>query len=164
MKSTGNFAESFIRRQQELLAIKLRIEKYAHVNLLLFWFFYLTQDMRTIFIWGCLLTALIDPCMSDMYLHFPPGSNNRLNGDGENVQNANRLFNSQVTCHYIHSFYYWWCSDSTLLQAHHTLLKSLGGVSNAPSKSWVSQLFRQISLVLQSRSFCGLVLLSVSFY
>lgn len=31
-----------------------------------------------------------------MYLHFPHGSNNRLNGNQANVRNANRLFNSQV--------------------------------------------------------------------
>ncbi|KAL9983507.1 hypothetical protein ACROYT_G005691 [Oculina patagonica] len=35
------------------------------------------------------------PCMSDMYMHFPPGSNNRLNGNQDNVRNANRLFDSQ---------------------------------------------------------------------
>ncbi|XP_020608614.1 protein DD3-3-like isoform X3 [Orbicella faveolata] len=51
--------------------------------------------MRSIFIWGCLLAAVIGPCMADMYLHFPPGSNNRLNGADVNVHNRNRLFNSQ---------------------------------------------------------------------
>jgi len=34
--------------------------------------------------------------MSDMYMHFPHGSNNRLNGNQDNVKNANRLFDSQV--------------------------------------------------------------------
>ena len=58
--------------------------------------FVLKQDMRTIFIWCCLLAVLIEPCMSDMYMHFPPGSNNRLNGNQDNVRNANRLFDSQV--------------------------------------------------------------------
>lgn len=33
--------------------------------------------------------------MADVYLHFPPGSNNRLNGNRPNVRNANRLFDSQ---------------------------------------------------------------------
>ncbi|XP_078358494.1 protein DD3-3-like [Oculina patagonica] len=51
--------------------------------------------MRTIFVWGCLLAVLIEPCMSDIYMHSPPGSNNRLNGNQENVRNANRLFDSQ---------------------------------------------------------------------
>ena len=52
--------------------------------------------MGTIFVWGCLLAVLIEPCMSDMYMHFPHGSNNRLNGNQDNVRNANRLFDSQV--------------------------------------------------------------------
>ncbi|KAJ7333539.1 hypothetical protein OS493_017076 [Desmophyllum pertusum] len=51
--------------------------------------------MKTVFVWGCLLAVLIEPCMSDMYMHFPPGSNNRLNGNQDNVRNANRLFDSQ---------------------------------------------------------------------
>ncbi|KAJ7333536.1 hypothetical protein OS493_017073 [Desmophyllum pertusum] len=51
--------------------------------------------MKTIFVWGCLLAVLIEPCMSDIYMHFPPGSNNRLNGNLDNVQNAARLFDSQ---------------------------------------------------------------------
>ena len=53
--------------------------------------------MRTSFVWGCLLAALLEPCTSDMYMHFPPGSNNRLNGNQDNVRNANRLFDSQVS-------------------------------------------------------------------
>ena len=57
--------------------------------------------MRAIIVWGCLLAVLIEPCMSDMYMHFPPGSNNRLNGNQDNVRNANRLFDSQVGRHYI---------------------------------------------------------------
>ena len=52
--------------------------------------------MKTIFVWACLLAVLIEPCISDMYLHFPAGSNNRLNGNQDNVRNANRLFDSQV--------------------------------------------------------------------
>ena len=42
--------------------------------------------------------------MSDMYMHFPPGSNNRLNGNLDNVKNANRLFDSQVRRLSIHDF------------------------------------------------------------
>ena len=60
--------------------------------------------MGTIFFWGCLLAVLIETCVSDMYLHFPPGSNNRLNGNQDNVKNANRLFDSQVGRLYIHTF------------------------------------------------------------
>ena len=75
------------------------------------YFFCIEQDMKSIFIRGCLLAALIGQCMSDMYLHFPPGSNNRLNGADENVQNSNRLFNSQVIC----NFYCmaWYVADIT---------------------------------------------------
>ena len=60
--------------------------------------------MRTIIVWGCLLAVLIEPCMSDMYMHFPHGSNNRLNGNLDNVKNANRLFDSQVRRLSIHDF------------------------------------------------------------
>lgn len=64
------------------------------------------QVMKTIFVWGCLMATLIEPCISDMYLHAPPGSNNRLNGNQDNVRNANRLFDSQVQCHYILAFHH----------------------------------------------------------
>ena len=43
-----------------------------------------------------LLALHTKPCKSDLYMHFPPGSNNRLNGAGENVANNARLFDSQV--------------------------------------------------------------------
>ena len=59
------------------------------------------QVMRTIIAWCCLLAVLIEPCLSDMYMHFPSGSNNRLNGGQDNVRNANRLFDSQVGRRYI---------------------------------------------------------------
>ena len=75
--------------------------------------FVLKQDMRTIFVWGCLLAVIIEPCMSDMYMHFPPGSNNRLNGNQDNVKNANRLFDSQVTLISING-------TMILQQTHHT--------------------------------------------
>ena len=52
--------------------------------------------MKSIFVWGFLITALFQPGVSDIYLHTPPGSNNRLSGEGAAVTNANRLFNSQV--------------------------------------------------------------------
>ncbi|XP_068676289.1 uncharacterized protein [Montipora foliosa] len=56
----------------------------------------MVQTMKSIFVWACLiLTALFQPGESDIYLHTPPGSNNRLNGEGAQVTNANRLFNSQ---------------------------------------------------------------------
>ena len=59
-------------------------------------FLFLVQVMKYIFVWGCLLAVLMEPCMSDIYMHFPHGSNNRLNGNQANVKNANRLFDSQV--------------------------------------------------------------------
>ena len=62
--------------------------------------------MRTTIVWGCLLAILIEPCMSDMYMHFPPGSNNRLNGNQDNVRNANRLFDSQVRRNFNHTSSY----------------------------------------------------------
>ena len=52
--------------------------------------------MKSIFVWACLLTALFQPGVSDIYLHCPLGSNNRLSGEGAAVTNANRLFDSQV--------------------------------------------------------------------
>ena len=63
------------------------------------------QVMKTIFIWGCLMALFIEPCISDMYMHAPAGSNNRLNGNQDNVRNANRLFDSQVDYHYKLNFY-----------------------------------------------------------
>ncbi|PFX29775.1 Protein DD3-3 [Stylophora pistillata] len=53
------------------------------------------EVMKNIFVWGCLMAILIEPCILDMYLHSPAGSNNRLNGNQDNVRNANRLFDSQ---------------------------------------------------------------------
>ena len=73
--------------------------------------------MKTIFVWGCLLVVLIEPCMSDMYMHFPPGSNNRLNGNQDNVRNANRLFDSQVGRHYTRISIH---GTMILQNAHHT--------------------------------------------
>ncbi|XP_015771066.1 PREDICTED: uncharacterized protein LOC107349434 [Acropora digitifera] len=59
-------------------------------------YFRKVQTIRSIFVWACLiLTVLFQPGESDVYLHTPPGSNNRLNGEGAQVTNANRLFDSQ---------------------------------------------------------------------
>lgn len=69
-----------------------------------FWLSFM-QVMKTIFIWGCLVALFIEPCISDMYMHAPAGSNNRLNGNQDNVRNANRLFDSQVDYHYKLNFY-----------------------------------------------------------
>lgn len=52
--------------------------------------------MKAICTLGFLLSTLLHLCVGDIYLHFPHGSNNRLNGNGANVRNANRLFDSQV--------------------------------------------------------------------
>ena len=40
---------------------------------------------------------LISYSNGDVFLHNPRGSNNRLNGNGANRQNNNRLFDSQVS-------------------------------------------------------------------
>lgn len=53
--------------------------------------------MRPVFALAFVAITLLQYCMADMYLHFPPGSNNRLNGNQANVRNANRLFDSQVS-------------------------------------------------------------------
>lgn len=44
---------------------------------------------------------IIQQVYCDIYLHNPRGSNDRLNGQNTNRQNANRLFDSQV-CKAIH--------------------------------------------------------------
>ncbi|CAH3141935.1 unnamed protein product, partial [Porites evermanni] len=51
--------------------------------------------MKSIFVWAFLITAFPQSGVSDIYLHTPPGSNNRLSGEGAAVTNANRLFDSQ---------------------------------------------------------------------
>ena len=45
------------------------------------------------------MAILFRPGLSDIYLHCPPGSNNRLNGEGADVTNNKRLFDSQVELH-----------------------------------------------------------------
>ncbi|KAL9983515.1 hypothetical protein ACROYT_G005699 [Oculina patagonica] len=50
--------------------------------------------MKAIFTLG-LLSVLFHLCAADIYFHYPPGSNNRLNGNRVNVRNARRLFDSQ---------------------------------------------------------------------
>jgi len=44
---------------------------------------------------ACVLVALILGALGDIYLHNPRGSNNRNRGNGVNVENPNRLFDSQ---------------------------------------------------------------------
>ncbi|CAG5083805.1 Oidioi.mRNA.OKI2018_I69.PAR.g10467.t1.cds [Oikopleura dioica] len=41
------------------------------------------------------LSSLLASSLADIYLHFPRGSNNRLNEQGGNRENGNRLFDSQ---------------------------------------------------------------------
>lgn len=57
----------------------------------------LHRNMRSISVFGFVAFVHFYQCMADVYLHFPPGSNNRLNGNRPNVRNANRLFDSQVS-------------------------------------------------------------------
>jgi len=40
--------------------------------------------------------ALVGSSLSDVYLHIPRGSNNRLDENSANRKNANRMFDSQV--------------------------------------------------------------------
>ena len=57
--------------------------------------------MGSIFAFGCFVAVLLRPGLSDIYLHCPPGSNNRLNDANQDV-NSNtrtRLFDSQVELH-----------------------------------------------------------------
>ena len=109
--------------------LKLR---YTQIFFLFFSAFSLTlilafiQVMKTIFVWGCLMATLIEPCISDMYLHAPPGSNNRLNGNQDNVRNANRLFDSQVQCHYILAFHH---GNLLLGQSSRLIGRSVGQAS-----------------------------------
>ena len=65
--------------------------------------------MRSIFTFGCLVAVLFRPGLSDIYLHCPPGSNNRLNGEGTDVDSTTRvrLFNSQVELHLCAISYIW---------------------------------------------------------
>ena len=57
--------------------------------------------MRSIFAFGCLVAVLFRPGLSDIYLHCPPGSNNRLNDQTQDVNAGTRvrLFDSQVELH-----------------------------------------------------------------
>ena len=43
-----------------------------------------------------LLALFLAVSLGDVYMHNPRGSNNRLNGNGNDVDNNNRLFDSQV--------------------------------------------------------------------
>ena len=52
--------------------------------------------MMKLLILVCLLALHMEHCKSELFMHFPPGSNNRLSGGGENVANNARLFDSQV--------------------------------------------------------------------
>ena len=45
----------------------------------------------------CAVLILVSSSMGDLYLHSPRGSNNRLNERSANRENANRLFDSQVS-------------------------------------------------------------------
>jgi len=52
--------------------------------------------MTVLLKFACLVT-LIGICVGDVYMHNPRGSNNRLNERSANRNNANRLFDSQVS-------------------------------------------------------------------
>lgn len=76
-------------------SLKRDVFKYC----LLIFFFVFTENaviLKTMLKLGFLVFALSHFCLADIYLHFIPGSNNRLNGNQANVRNANRLYDSQV--------------------------------------------------------------------
>ena len=75
-----------------MTTINSAISPYQYCGL----FLSVASDMMKLLILVCLLALHMEPCKSDLYMHFPPGSNNRLNGAGENVANNARLFDSQV--------------------------------------------------------------------
>ena len=46
---------------------------------------------------ACFLLFLLDKIDGDVYLHYPRGSNNRLNERSAQRRNGNRVFDSQVS-------------------------------------------------------------------
>ena len=82
-----------------MIGLKVSFETNSFIISWLVCFISYLQVMRSIFAWGCLVAVLFRPGLSDIYLHCPPGSNNRLNGEGTNVGNNKRLFDSQVELH-----------------------------------------------------------------
>ena len=62
--------------------------------------------MQIILTFGFALSTFLYLCWADVYLHFPPGSNNRLNGNKENVDKDDRLFDSQVENTHTHTHIY----------------------------------------------------------
>ena len=54
------------------------------------------NTLASIYLLLLLHESLYQYAKADVYLHTPRGSNNRLNGNGANRRNANRVFDSQV--------------------------------------------------------------------
>lgn len=52
--------------------------------------------MNAVLRFACLLCVAVSLCLGDVYMHNPRGSNNRLNEQSANRNNADRLFDSQV--------------------------------------------------------------------
>lgn len=50
---------------------------------------------------SCALLLFVHYVRADIYLHYPRGSNNRLNERSAQRANGNRVFDSQVSCHNI---------------------------------------------------------------
>lgn len=59
--------------------------------------FHFNSRMRLALKIAYLVATLIGLCSGDTYMHNPRGSNNRLNEQSANRNNANRLFDSQVS-------------------------------------------------------------------
>ena len=81
----------------EVLPLSSLFATFVHVLTKLNTFVSPHRNMKTIFTLGFFLSILLYLCTADIYLHYPHGSNNRLNGNGANVRNANRLYDSQVS-------------------------------------------------------------------
>jgi hypothetical protein len=53
--------------------------------------------MENIILLSLIALVFFEPTLQDIYLHNPRGSNNRLNEKTANRQNANRVFDSEVS-------------------------------------------------------------------
>ena len=94
-----------------------------------------TDNMRRML--PLIFFSLLGCALADIYMHYPRGSNNRLNEKTAQRTNANRLFDSQVK----RLFKY--CSFSCLLQIYRHLTLFL---KILPSKVYKNDIFSQTFL------------------
>ena len=69
---------------------------------------------------GLVLATLFGAMVADVYLHNPRGSNNRLNENTAVRNNANRLFDSQVSSH-INIFGHSWSFTGLTIICYHVV-------------------------------------------